>query len=43
MRLSGVGVAMANAVPAARQVADYVTEHNDADGVAEAIHKFILT
>lgn len=39
---AGVGVAMANAVPAALQAADFITDHNDADGVAEAIHKLIL-
>jgi Cof subfamily protein (haloacid dehalogenase superfamily) len=40
---AGVGVAMANAVPSALQAADFVTDHNDADGVAEAFRKFVLS
>lgn len=39
---AGLGVAMANAVPEAHRAADYITEHNDADGVAEAIQRFLL-
>ena len=41
---AGVGVAMCNGRIEAKNVADYVTEHdNDHDGVAEAIYKFILS
>ena len=40
IRAAGIGVAMANADPALRAAADYVTDTNDADGVARAIEKF---
>ena len=40
---AGVGVAMANADPAVKARADYVTAaDNDHDGVAEAVEKYIL-
>lgn len=43
IRLAGVGVAMANADPAVKAEANYVTAaDNDHDGVAEAVEKFIL-
>ena len=43
LRAAGVGAAMANAVPAAREAADYVTERdNNRDGVAEIIRRFLL-
>lgn len=43
LEFAGVGVAMQNAEPAVKAVADYVTAaDNDHDGVAEAIEKFIL-
>ena len=38
----GLGVAMANADSEVREVADYITESNDEDGVAKAIEKFAL-
>ena len=38
----GVGVAMANAPEAVLRAADYVTDHNDADGVAKAMHQLIM-
>ena len=43
LQLVGLGVAMANATDALKQVADYVVNSNEADGVAEAIERFILT
>ncbi|MCR5793585.1 MAG: Cof-type HAD-IIB family hydrolase [Lachnospiraceae bacterium] len=39
----GLGVAMANAEAAVKEVADYITVSNGEDGVAKAIAKFILT
>ena len=43
IRYAGVGVAMANADPAVKARADYVTAaDNDHDGVAEAVEKYIL-
>ena len=42
LRAAGVGVAMANAIPDAKAVADYVTQRdNNHDGVAEIIEKFL--
>lgn len=40
LKLAGIGVAMANAVPEVRAEADYVTLSNEEDGVAAAIEKF---
>ena len=41
--VAGVGVAMANARPELKAVADYVTENdNNHDGIAEVIRKFVL-
>lgn len=43
IRAAGVGVAMANAVEAAKAAADYVTERdNNHDGIEEVIRKFLL-
>ncbi len=42
IRHCGVGVAVANAIPAARSVADVIAPDNDADGVAQFIEKQIL-
>ena len=42
LQWAGIGVAMANASPKARNVADYVTDANDADGAAKAIAKLIV-
>lgn len=39
---AGFGVAMANACPDAKKVADYIAPSNDEEGVAEAIEKFLL-
>ena len=40
IQAAGIGVAMANADPALRAAADFVTDTNDADGVAKAIARF---
>jgi len=42
LRWAGVGVAMANAHPDALLAADYVTDHHDADGAANAIHRILI-
>lgn len=43
LRLVGCGVAMGNAVEAARRAADHVLGRtNDQDGVAEAVERFVL-
>lgn len=38
----GFAVAMENGVDAVKEVADYITQTNDEDGVAKAIEKFVL-
>ena len=40
LKSAGIGVAMANAQQACKDIADYVTLSNDEDGVAAAIEKF---
>lgn len=42
LRNAGLGVAMANAVPAAKAAADVMTASNDENGVAQAISKYVL-
>jgi len=42
LQWAGTGVAMGNASPHARRVADYVTDDHDADGAANAIAKLIV-
>jgi hypothetical protein len=39
---AGMGVAMENAIPAVKEVANFVTKSNLEDGVAYAIEKFVL-
>lgn len=39
---AGVGVAMANSIPAVLEAADMVTSSNDEDGVAKAVEKYVL-
>lgn len=39
---AGVGVAMGNAIPELKSVAQFVTRSNTEDGVAHAIEKFVL-
>jgi 3-deoxy-D-manno-octulosonate 8-phosphate phosphatase KdsC-like HAD superfamily phosphatase len=43
IQLAGVGVAMGQAAEDVKAAADYVTSSNDADGVAEALERFVLT
>ena len=38
---AGVGVAMENAQPAVKEVADYITQSNDEDGIVHVIEKFV--
>jgi len=42
IKYAGVGVAMGNAQPAVKEVADYITATNDEDGLVEVINEFIL-
>lgn len=42
LHLARIGVAMGNAMPQALAAADYVTATNDADGVAQAVDRFLL-
>lgn len=44
VQIAGVGVAMANARPVLKEVADYITKNdNNHSGIAEVINKFILS
>lgn len=38
---SGIGVAMGNSAPYIKEIADFVTEDNNSDGVAKAIRQYI--
>lgn len=38
----GTGVAMGNAVPGLKEIADYVAETNDSNGIACWINKYII-
>lgn len=43
IKAAGIGVAVGNANPAAKEAADYVTKSsNDEDAIAEVIHRFVL-
>ncbi|WAA09058.1 sugar-phosphatase [Fervidibacillus albus] len=39
---AGCGIAMGNAIPELKKVADFITSSNNEDGVAKAIEKFVL-
>jgi Cof subfamily protein (haloacid dehalogenase superfamily) len=39
---AGLGVAMGNAIPAVKAVAQYVTHSNEEDGVAHVVERFLL-
>ncbi len=39
---AGLGVAMENAQDILRERADYITDTNDNDGVAQVVEKFLL-
>ncbi len=43
LQVAGIGVAMGNAMPHVKEIADYITLSNDEDGVAEAVERFVLT
>ena len=40
LRLAGIGVAMGNGEPAAKEAADYVTDRIEADGIRKALERF---
>ncbi|OON90884.1 MAG: HAD family hydrolase [Candidatus Epulonipiscium fishelsonii] len=42
IKFAGMGIAMGNAFSEIKDVANYVTDSNDEDGVAKALRKFIL-
>lgn len=42
IEFAGFGVAMENACADVKQIANYITESNDCDGVANAFEKFVL-
>lgn len=42
VQAAGLGVAMANAVPALKEIADYITLSNNEDGVRHVLEKFVL-
>lgn len=42
IKFAGMGVAMGNAIDTLKEVANYITDTNDNDGVAKVINKFIL-
>lgn len=39
---AGIGVAMANAIPRVKEIADVVTDSNEEDGVAKVVEKYVL-
>lgn len=43
LQSAGISIAMGNASEKIRQMADYITEDNEHDGVAAAIRRFVLT
>ena len=42
IKFAGLGIAMGNAENSVKEIADYITLTNDQNGVAIALHKFIL-
>ena len=42
LEFAGTGVAMENAAPQVKEIADHITDTNDNHGVAKAIRKFVL-
>ncbi|MDF2882644.1 MAG: sugar-phosphatase [Clostridiaceae bacterium] len=42
IKYAGLGVAMGNAFPEVKKIADYITKTNEENGVAHVINKFIL-
>lgn len=43
LMLAGIGVAVDNATDDIKNIADYITDHHDQDGVAKAIERFALS
>jgi len=43
LRQVGMGVAMGNSQAEVQACADWVTGTNDSDGIADALHRFVLT
>ncbi|MBR3808202.1 MAG: HAD-IIB family hydrolase [Lachnospiraceae bacterium] len=43
MKMCGLGIAVSNAIEEVKAVADYITEDNDADGVAKFIEQRLLS
>lgn len=43
LELAGLGVAMGNSRQEVRDCADWVTGTNDSDGIADVLHRFVLT
>jgi hydroxymethylpyrimidine pyrophosphatase-like HAD family hydrolase len=42
LQMAGIGVAMGNAHASVQAAANHVVASNDADGVAEAVERFVL-
>lgn len=42
VQFAGIGVAMENANQSLKEVADYITDSNESDGVSKAIKKYVL-
>ena len=42
VEFAGMGIAMGNAFPELKEIANYITKTNEEDGVAYAINKFVL-
>ena len=42
IRLAGLGIVMKNSSDEMKEIADYVTDSNETEGVAKAIENFIL-
>lgn len=42
LECAGLGIAMENAIPDLKKLADYITRSNNEDGVKHAIDKFVL-
>lgn len=42
LRIVGTGVAMGNAIPSLKKIANYVTETNDNNGISAWIYKHLI-
>ena len=42
VKIAGIGVAMGNGIEEIKNIADYITDTNENDGVAKVIYKYIL-